>query len=94
LAGIGALPPGTGVGPAPAPLTADQTAIEFPYRLLLSADASGRWAHRTQPFASGGRDELWHTRLAASTLRAVGRRSVPDTLRTGLSGPTWTTWSP
>jgi hypothetical protein len=50
-----------GVRPAP-----DQTAIELPFRLVLSPDARGRWTHATRPVTHGGRTELWHTRLASS----------------------------
>jgi hypothetical protein len=84
-----ALPPGTSDGPSPGVPAADRTAIEFPYRLLLSPDAAGRWTHRLIPFTSGGRTELWHTRLSSdrspTPVRAVGRRPVPDALRTSLS---------
>lgn len=84
-----ALPPGTSDGPAPAVPAPDETAIEFPYRLLLSPDPTGRWNHRRTPFTAAGRTELWHTRLAAdgspAPVRAVGRRPVSDTLRTSLS---------
>jgi hypothetical protein len=86
---LNALPPGTSVGPSPGVPSADRTAIEFPYRLLLSPDASARWTHRTSPFKTGERTELWHTRLGGITspvpVRAVGRRPVPDTLNTSLS---------
>lgn len=93
-----ALPSGTSDGPAPAVPAADVTAIEFPYRLLLSPDAGGRWTHRRAPFTTAARTELWHTRLSAEKsateakkdrspvpVRAVGRRPVPDTLRSSLS---------
>ena len=84
-----ALPAGATEGPAPALPADDQTAIELPYRLLLSPDAGGRWHHRSQPFAEGGRTELWHTRLSperrTNPVRAIARRPVPDALRTSLS---------
>jgi hypothetical protein len=41
-----------------------ETAIELPLRIMLSPDRSGRWLHPTQPAPSGGKVELWHTRLA------------------------------
>lgn len=44
---------------------ADQTALELPYRLLISPDSAAMWIHRTQPFGPRGRYELWHTRLVA-----------------------------
>lgn len=43
--------------------TADQTALELPYRLLISPNRAALWTHRTQPFGTRGRYELWHTRL-------------------------------
>src|SRR5207249_7255382 len=77
----GALPPGTVDGPPSVLPSADVTAIEFPYRLLLSPDAGGRWRHRRAPLTAGGRTELWHTRLDPAPVRALARRPVPDTLR-------------
>jgi hypothetical protein len=45
-----------------------ETAIEAPYRLVLSPDPKGGWAHATRPVTSaGGWTELWHTRLATRT---------------------------
>jgi hypothetical protein len=49
------------VQPAP-----NQTAIELPYRLLLSPHARNLWAHSTKAVTRYGRTELWHTRLAAA----------------------------
>lgn len=47
---------------APAPI---ETAIELPYRVLLSPDTSAVWAHSLSPVTSAeGRTELWHTRLS------------------------------
>ncbi len=45
----------------------DETAIEAPFRLILSPSALGGWVHATVPQSAGGgveRTELWHTRLA------------------------------
>jgi hypothetical protein len=39
------------------------TALELPYRLILSPIGSARWRHRDVPVARGSRTELWHTRL-------------------------------
>ena len=90
-----ALPPGATTGPAPGVPAADVTAIELPYRLLLSPDANGRWEHRADPVAHGGDTEVWHTRLvqeaaqgapaASVPVRAVGYRPVPDYLKTSLA---------
>lgn len=40
-----------------------ETALELPYRLIISPNEAVRWGHRLQPFTSRGRTELWHTRL-------------------------------
>ncbi|RIK08853.1 MAG: hypothetical protein DCC50_15445, partial [Acidobacteria bacterium] len=59
----GALPPGSTSGPEPAEPGDDETALEFPYRLLLSPVGPARWVHASAPVTLGGRTELWHTRL-------------------------------
>jgi hypothetical protein len=43
--------------------TATQTALELPYRLIVSPNMDARWAHRLEPFTIRGRTELWHSRL-------------------------------
>ncbi len=43
-----------------------ETAIEAPYRLIISPSDHGGWAHATEPVAAGDaphRVELWHSRL-------------------------------
>jgi hypothetical protein len=43
-----------------------ETAIEAPYRLVISPSARGGWTHAPEPVAAEGaphRIELWHTRL-------------------------------
>jgi hypothetical protein len=43
----------------------NETAIEAPWRLLLSPNKYGAWVHASGPVISpDGRVELWHTRLA------------------------------
>ena len=49
--------------PKPAPPRATQTAIEAPYRLIVSPSRLGGWAHSGQIIEHQGRVELWHTRL-------------------------------
>jgi hypothetical protein len=77
-------PPGTGGNPAiPAP---DQTAIEAPYRLVVSPDGTyGGFTHAADPVVAqndSNRVELWHSRLAV-------RGANPDpALRTVR--PIWT----
>jgi hypothetical protein len=44
--------------------TALQTALELPYRLVLSPGPNAPWRHARLPVMHDGRTELWHTRLA------------------------------
>ncbi len=41
----------------------DETALELPYRLLISPNGDVRWSNRVQRFTASGRTELWHSRL-------------------------------
>lgn len=43
------------------------TALELPYRLVLTPIESARWRHRILPRVAQGLTELWHTRLTTST---------------------------
>ena len=47
------------------------TALELPYRVVLSPVPQSRWHHGTKPISRNGRTELWHTRLT-STIADVG----------------------
>ena len=71
------------------PPKADETAIEAPYRLIISPSEEARWAHALAPVAAEdapGHVELWHSRLgqaaigpdgtAAADEQAAGRRIV------------------
>ncbi len=49
-----------------APPAGHQTALELPYRLVLSPHAFNVWAHSLRAVTRDGRTELWHTRLAAA----------------------------
>lgn len=53
------------LGPSAPALT--HTALELPYRLVLSPIENARWSHRDDVFAHQGRTELWHTRLTTAT---------------------------
>jgi hypothetical protein len=44
------------------------TALELPYRLVLSPVPRAYWHHPTKPIVHSGRTELWHTRLTSSTV--------------------------
>jgi len=61
-----ALPAGTEPPSDPVPLRApqaDETAIELPYRLILSPSALGGWTHSATAVEHENHTELWHTRL-------------------------------
>jgi hypothetical protein len=50
----------------------DETAIEAPYRLVISPSSLGAWAHATTPQAAPAdptRIELWHSRLGVRAQR-------------------------
>lgn len=52
--------------PAPPPISVPnrfQTAIELPYRLLISPDHFAQWTHASTPITLQDWTELWHTRL-------------------------------
>jgi YVTN family beta-propeller protein len=64
--------------------SAVQTAIELPYRLTLSPDATVRWEHSAKPVTRNSRTELWHTRARVANapraripLRAVYSPDFP-----------------
>lgn len=75
-----ALPPG--VTPAEfflvptiaAPLP-EHTAIEMPYRLIVSPHSGMGWTHATRAITRAGRTELWHTRIG---VRREGRIEEVD----------------
>jgi len=65
IAAIGPEPTADQIASAPAisePLP-NETAIELPYRLIISPARNVIWSHRAAPFTALGRTELWHTRL-------------------------------
>ena len=59
-----------------------ETAIESPYRLVVSPNGYGAWVHALKPVSSRatGRTELWHTRLATRLKGQVDE--LHDDLRT------------
>jgi hypothetical protein len=65
IAAIGPSPTADEIAKAPdiQPPAANETAIELPYRLVISPTAEVAWEHRG-PVTSRGRTEMWHTRLA------------------------------
>ena len=70
----------------PGPL---ETAIELPYRLVLSPNHAVAWRHATAPVTYASRTELWHTRLVLKA--ADGALSDLSTDRTA---PLRAVWSP
>jgi hypothetical protein len=74
------------------PPTDTETALEIPYRLILSPNRDVRWVHASTPKTHAGRTELWHTRLAdPAPLRAIWS---PDYVATRLiqgPGGSWPT---
>jgi hypothetical protein len=51
--------------PPLAPPTLTETAVELPYRLVLSPPSRVGWVNASNPQTHAGRTELWHTRLGA-----------------------------
>lgn len=72
------LPPVTARPRAP---EADETAIEAPYRLILSPSVEGGFAHASTPQSAptdNSRVELWHSRLGVRTEDADGVITVDE----------------
>lgn len=71
IAAIGRDPTAEEIAGAPAIAAPAQTetALELPYRLVISPTAGVAWDHRSTPFTHLGRTEIWHTRMQ---LRADG----------------------
>lgn len=60
--------------PVSAPASATETSIELPWRLQLSPNEHGAFAHSVTPIEHEGRFELWHTRLG---VRAIDKQGNP-----------------
>lgn len=66
---------------------ATETAIEAPYRLILSPDNFSRWQHALEPVTKEALTELWHTRLGTThrdgrpQLRAIWSPDYSQTLQ-------------
>ena len=75
--------------PAIAPPGSKETAIELPYRLILSPNRHVAWRHAAAPVTHASRTELWHTRLARKA--ADGKVSELSATRTA---PLRAIWSP
>jgi hypothetical protein len=82
IAAIGRKPTQAEIDNAPA-ISAPQnteTALELPYRLVISPTAGVAWDHRPDPFTHLGRTEMWHTRLQLreedGTVRELSRANT------------------
>lgn len=59
----GATPRGESSGSSPEPPAQLETAIEAPYRLVVSPSRGARFQHKARPVGPEGRSELWRTDL-------------------------------
>ena len=67
------------------------TALELPYRVILSPLTPARWLHRDDTFESSGRTELWHTRL--TTAAHDFGPDAPSKVR-AIWSPDYDSWTP
>ena len=93
IAAIGPAPTPAEIAAAPAIASPrdTETAIELPYRLIVSPTAQGSWAHRRTAFTARGRTELWHTRLQ---LPGPAEGAGPADLSAQHPAPLRAIWSP
>lgn len=60
------------IKPTIAKPSATQTAIESPFRLIITPNRYGSWSHVLEPvLGQSGRVELWHTRLGVRTASGI-----------------------
>lgn len=76
-----------------APPDPGHTALELPYRLVLSPTSTGRWVHRGRPLTHAGRTELWHTRLGSEARNGDDTPAVVPASREHPA-PVRAIWSP
>ena len=90
IAAIGPTPTQEQIAGAPAiaPPAPNETALELPYRLVISPNRDVAWDHRVAPFTARGRTEMWHTRLQLKTSQG------PLELSAQLTAPLRAIWSP
>ena len=74
----------------------DVTAIELPYKVVLSPSELGRWVHSLQPATHDTNVvELWHTRLAVAAQAAAAGNAPVDPDETNATDRTVRAiWSP
>src|SRR5262249_2507592 len=64
--------------PQPPPITAPaflETALEIPWRIVLSPAKGVGWAHAADPETFAGRTALWHTRLGSLKKITSGKQT-------------------
>jgi hypothetical protein len=92
-----------GATPATLPTIAEPgkqvTALELPYRLILSPTALGGaarpgWQHARNPVVHAGRAELWHTRLARFRQNRPGAAPMITETSEAAPLPVRAVWSP
>ncbi len=76
IAGIGKHVPVDELPPLPAPASPVESSIELPWRLQISPNEHGAFAHALEPVQHNGRYELWHTRLGVWSLGKNGKRRL------------------
>ena len=77
----------------PSPL---ETALELPYRVILSPGNGVAWVNAQKPVTHAGRTELWHTRLA-KIIKVTGKSGVTQQLQEASQTdtiPLRAIWSP
>jgi hypothetical protein len=65
--------------PLPSNPTDTQTAIELPWRLIVSPNRTAAWGHSPIVVERNGRTELWHTRLGTRGQNPDGSPNVLET---------------
>ncbi|GAA3464270.1 twin-arginine translocation signal domain-containing protein [Saccharothrix longispora] len=75
--------------------TDTQTALELPWRVVLSPNENEGWDHSTTPVTRNGWTELWHTRMGARTAGGeVDDHAEGRTVRAvWLTDPQMATWA-
>ncbi len=62
--------------PAIAPPSDTETAMEMPFRLILSPNRNVAWTHALTPRTHSGRTELWHTQLVNRIVNQEGEQTI------------------
>ncbi|HTE64137.1 MAG TPA: hypothetical protein VK631_27520, partial [Solirubrobacteraceae bacterium] len=78
------------VKPLPRPPEATETALELPWRLLLSPGPDGGFAHQTVAVDQTGRVELWHSRLGVRITQPKGVRVDEELAKQRIVRAIWT----